>query len=149
MNEGKIVDANFIEVPIQRNTRNENKQIKAREVPESFKENSNRLAQKDTDALWVKKNNVSYFGYKNHVKQDSGSKLIIKYTLTDASADDSQQTEPLLEEKDKGEPFYADSAYTGPSQEQALVSKEMVYQVCEKGAKNRPLCQINDVNNLS
>ena len=147
VNEGKIVDASFIEVPIQRNTRDENKQIKAGEVPESFKQNSNRLAQKDTDALWTKKNNISYFGYKNHVKQDSGSKLITKYTVTDASVHDSQQTEALLEEIDKGEPFYADSAYTGPSQEQAIASKEMVNQVCEKGAKNRPLTEEQKENN--
>lgn len=51
VNEGKIVDASFIEVPIQRNTRDENKQIKKGEVPESFKQNPHRLAQKDTDAL--------------------------------------------------------------------------------------------------
>lgn len=147
VNEGKIVDASFIEVPIQRNTRDENKQIKEGEVPESFKQNPNRLAQKDTDALWTKKNNVSYFGYKNHVKQDSGSKLITKYTVTDASVHDSQQTEPLLEEKDKGEPFYADSAYTGPKQEQAIASNEMENQVCEKGAKNRPLTEEQKENN--
>ena len=62
VNEGKIVDTSFIEVPIQRNTRDENKQIKEGEVPESFEQNPNRLAQKDTDVLWTKKNNVSYFG---------------------------------------------------------------------------------------
>ena len=49
--------------------------------------------------------------------------------------------------KDKGEPFYADSAYTGPSQEQAIVSKEMVNQVCEKGVKNRPLTEEQKENN--
>ncbi len=38
VNEGKIVDGSFIEVPIQHNTRDENKQIKEGEVPESFKE---------------------------------------------------------------------------------------------------------------
>ena len=141
VNEGKIVDASFIEVPIQRNTRQENKQIKTGEVPESFKQNSHRLAQKDTDALWTKKGNVNYFGYKNHVKQDSKSKLITKYTVTDASVHDSQQTEPLLEDKDKGEPFYGDSAYTGEKQEQAIASKEMENQVCEKGVKNRPLTE--------
>ena len=147
VNEGKIVDASFIEVPIQRNTREENKQIKEGEVPESFKQNPHRLAQKDTDALWTKKNNVSYFGYKNHVKQDSGSKLITKYTVTDASVHDSQQTEPLLEKKDKGEPLFADSAYTGPIQEQAIALKKMINQVSEKGAKNRPLTEEQKENN--
>lgn len=32
----------------------ETKQIEAGEVPESFKENKDRLAQKDTDVLWTK-----------------------------------------------------------------------------------------------
>ena len=57
VNEGKIVDVSFIEVPIQHNMRDENKQIKEEEVPESFKQNPHRLAQKDTDALWTKKSN--------------------------------------------------------------------------------------------
>ena len=82
------------------------------------------MAQKDTDALWTKKNNVNYFGYKNHVKQDSKSKLITKYTVTDASVHDSQQTESLLEDKDKGEPFYGDSAYTGEKQDKQSLQKK-------------------------
>lgn len=48
-----------------------------------------------------KKNNVIYFDYKNHMKQDPGSKLITKHSVTDASVHDSQQTIPLLAEKDK------------------------------------------------
>lgn len=44
VNEGIIVDSSFIKVPTQRNTRDENKQIKEIEVPESFKQNLHRLA---------------------------------------------------------------------------------------------------------
>jgi len=54
----------------------ENDAIKNDEIPENFKENHKKLSQKDTDARWTKKNNVSYFGYKNHVKVDSKSKII-------------------------------------------------------------------------
>ena len=85
----------------------------------------------------LKKNGVSYFGYKNHVKQDAGSKIIVKYKTTDASVHDSQAIDDLLE-KDKGEDFYADSAYTGESQENIISSKEMNNKVCEKGYRNRP-----------
>lgn len=46
-----------------------------------------------------------------------------------------------MEEKDKGQPFYTDSAYTGPNQEYAIASKELENQVCEKGAENRPLTE--------
>ena len=36
INEGKIVDASFVEVPIQRNRREENKQIKQGEIPQEW-----------------------------------------------------------------------------------------------------------------
>jgi IS5 family transposase len=113
VNEGKIIDASFVEVPRQRNSREENDQIKSGEIPASFTENPHKLSQKDTDARWTKKNNVSYFGYKNHVKQDAKSKLITGYHVTDASVHDSQATDTLLNKSDEGEVFYADSAYSG------------------------------------
>jgi IS5 family transposase len=139
VNEGKIIDASFIEVPRQRNTREQNKEIKQGRVPEEFKENPHKLSQKDTDARWTKKNSQSFFGYKNHVKEDAKSKLIIKYMVTDASVHDSNATAPLLDEKDKGECFYADSAYSGEPQEKIIESRQMKNQVCEKGYKNKPL----------
>jgi IS5 family transposase len=112
VNEGKIIDASFAEVPKQRNRREENAQIKSGEIPESFTENPHKFAQKDTDARWTKKNNVSYFGYKNHAKGDAKSKIITEYTVTDASVHDSNETDKLLNENDRGEPLYADSAYS-------------------------------------
>ena len=147
VNEGKIIDASFVEVPRQRNRREENAQIKAGEIPETFTDNPHKLSQKDTDARWTKKNKISYFGYKNHVKEDAKSKIITKYIVTDASVHDSKATNDLLDEKDKGEPFYADSAYSGEPQEAIIAQKEMVNQVCEKGAKNRPLTEEQITNN--
>jgi len=139
VNEGKIIDASFVEVPRQRNSREENRQIKSGEIPESFTQNPHKLSQKDTDARWVKKNEVSYFGYKNHVKQDARSKLITGYYVTDASVHDSNATDILLDESDKGEQFYADSAYSGAPQEVVIAGKGMINEVCEKGARNHPL----------
>ena len=76
-NEGKIVDASFVEVPRQRNTREENKHIKETgTAPEEWKEKRNKLSQKDIDARWTKKNNANFYGYKNHVKVDKKTKLI-------------------------------------------------------------------------
>jgi len=43
-----------------------------------------------------------------------------KYAVTDASVHDSQLTEALLDEKDKGEDFYADSAYSGEPHEMSM-----------------------------
>jgi len=81
VNEGKIVDASFVEVPKQRNSRAENQEIKEGKTPVSIETNPNIKAQKDLDARWTKKNNVSYFGYKNHVKTDAGSKIITNISL--------------------------------------------------------------------
>ena len=114
VNEGKIIDASFVETPRQRNKKEENKQIKEGIIPERFEANPHACtsrstsvkSQKDTDARWTQKNNVHYFGYKNHAKQDAGSKIIVGYTVTDASVHDSQVTEELLDETDKGEDFY-------------------------------------------
>lgn len=147
VNEGKIVDASFVEVPRQRNTRDENKQIKEGKTPDSFKESPNKLAQKDIDARWTKKNFTNYYGYKNHVKTDLKSKLITKYIVTDASVHDSQVTEELLNETEKGEDFYADSAYTGTNQEEIINKKGMINQVCEKGKRNKPLTAEQMANN--
>jgi IS5 family transposase len=147
LNEGKIVDASFIEIPKQRNNREENKQIKAGEVPESFMDNPAKLAQKDVDARWTKKNNVSYYGYKNHVKVDGKSKLITGFKVTDASVHDSQEIVNLIDEKDKGQPLYADSAYTGEDLHKELEGKEVVLAIHEKGVKNKPLTEPQKASN--
>jgi transposase, IS5 family len=139
VNEGKIIDASFIEVPKQRNSREENKQIKNGERPESFNENPNKKEQKDLDARWTKKNNVSHFGYKNHVKADAKSKIIVKYEVTDASVHDSQVLDKLLDKKDADEDFYGDSAYRGKKQQDIISQKEMIDKTCAKGYKNSPL----------
>jgi transposase, IS5 family len=147
INEGKIIDASFIEVPKQRNSRAENAEIKSGNIPESFDENSNKKSQKDLDARWTKKNNVSYYGYKNHIKVDTKSKLIVKYEVTDASVHDSQVLENLLDKNDSHEDFHGDSAYRGKKQQDIISQKEMIDKTCKKGYKNSPLTdQDNAIN---
>jgi IS5 family transposase len=146
-NEGKIIDASFVEVPIQRNTREENKQIKEGEIPNEWKEKPNKLKQKDTDARWTKKNGKSYYGYKDHVKADEKSKLIDTYTVTDASVHDSQETKSLLKEKDKGQPLHADSAYSGEPLKEIVAQHEMKNHIHEKGYRNNPLTEEQKENN--
>lgn len=136
--EGRMVDASFVEVPRQRNSREENQKIKEGIVPEAW-ENPNKLSQKDLDARWTKKNNQVYYGYKDHVKVDEKSKLILSYEVTDASVHDSQTLEDLITKKDKGQPLFADSAYTGEEQEKVIEHVGMINQVHEKGYKNKPL----------
>ncbi len=135
--EGRMVDASFVEVPRQRNSREENQKIKEGIIPEEWEENPNKLSQKDLDARWTKKNNLTFYGYKDHVKVDEKSKLILSYEVTDASVHDSQPLEGLLNKKDKDQPIYADSAYTGEEQEKVIEKVGMINRVHEKGCKNR------------
>ena len=146
-NEGKLVDASFVEVPIQRNSREENKQIKEGETPDQWKENPNKLEQKDVNARWTKKNGKSYYGYKDHIKADEKSKLIDTYTVTDASVHDSQEAESLLTEEDKGQPLHADSAYSGEAIETVVKENEMENHIHEKGYRNHPLTEQQKENN--
>lgn len=136
--KGTIVDATFVDAPRQRNSRDENKKIKAGEIPEDWKkpENAPKLAQKDTDARWAKKGEEVHFGYKDHVKCDAESKLITNYGVTDAAVHDSRCCTDLLEDTDKT--VYADSAYSGSEITENL-PEGCENQICEKGARNHPL----------
>jgi IS5 family transposase len=54
VNAGKMIDASFVEVSIQRNPRSENEFIKEGEVPEDWGENKRR--HKNNVARWTKHN---------------------------------------------------------------------------------------------
>jgi IS5 family transposase len=137
--EGKIIDASFVDVPRQRNSREENAEIKSGKVPESFKENENRLEQKDVEARWTKKGEEVHYGYKDHVKADKTTKLIEDYEVTDASVHDSQPVGDLVEEDDGT--LHADSAYTGEKIETILQANEVKGEICEKGYRGHPLTE--------
>lgn len=141
VNEGRIIDASFVTVPIQRNNHQDNETIKAGQIPESFTENPHKAAQKDTDARWTKKNNVCFFGYKNHIKVDAASKIITTYIVTPASTHDSQPLDNLLDSDDEAQDLFADSAYTGQKQDAVIDKHKMTNQVCEKGYSNKPLTE--------
>lgn len=110
--KGKIVDATIVEVPRQRNTREENRQIKEGEVPDAWmsKEAEAKVRQKDLDARWTRKHGRDYYGYKNHVKVNAKTKLIEDFEVTNAAVHDSQCVESLVDESRDGV-LHADSAY--------------------------------------
>ena len=138
-NTGSIIDASFVEVPRQRNSREENNQIKEGKVPAEWKENPAKESQKDTDARWTKKNEQTFYGYKDHVKVDKVSKLITAYVVTDASVHDSQMVEELVDKSDEHHEMFADSAYVGPRIEKVLKMREIRNRIHEKGYRNRQL----------
>ena len=99
---GVIVDASIVEVPRQRNTREENAAIKAGQTPAAWTEQPHKLAQKDVEARWTKKGGVTFYGYKDHVRTDAGTVLITDYVVTAASVHDSQVLPELVGSQDQG-----------------------------------------------
>ena len=138
-NNGSIVDASFVEVPRQRNSREENQTIKEGKIPEDWKEDPAKLRQKDTEARWTKKNEQTYYGYKDHVKVDTQSKLIKTYEVTDASVHDSQVLPSLLQKTDTDTQLHADSAYRSEQIEDTLQRRGVQSKIHEKGYRNQPL----------
>jgi IS5 family transposase len=139
INEGKIIDASFTIAPRQRNTREENAQIKAGKGDELWTDKPNKKRHKDIDARWTKKNNETFYGYKNHAKVDAKSKFIDCYVVTSASVHDSQPLAELLTKSDKGQTLHADSAYTGEPCQKVIRNRKMKNRVTKKGYKNKPL----------
>jgi len=143
-NEGSIVDATFVDVPRQHNSREENADIKKGAVPLSFGEkdnngNQSKLSQKDTDAQWARKGGERHYGYKNHVKADEKTKVITRFTITGAAPHDSGELENLVDANDNR--LHADSAYRSEAIEAYLEKNNCQSHIHEKGYKNKPLTQ--------
>ncbi|MFR9545019.1 MAG: IS5 family transposase [Rikenellaceae bacterium] len=147
VNEGKMVDASFTTAPRQRNTPDENKKIKNGEGDELWNDKPHKKRQKDVDARWTKKGGDKFYGYKNHAKVDTKSKLIDGYVVTDASVHDSQPLDDLLCENDRNQDFHADSAYTGENQDATIAKYGLNNKVCEKGYRNKPLSDEQKASN--
>ncbi|MCL2087841.1 MAG: transposase [Oscillospiraceae bacterium] len=99
------------------------------------------------DARWAKKNDETHYGWKDHVKVDSDSKMIVDYEVTDASVHDSKELVGLIDEKDKV--LNADSAYVGEKLHEAILEKNpnIELRINEKGYRNNPLTEEQKANN--
>lgn len=100
--------------------------------------------KKDIDARWAKKNNETFFGYKDHVKCDADSKLITNYEVTAANVYDGEKCTDMLNVKDEN--FYADSAYSSAEIAENL-PKYCKNHICEKGTRDHPLTEEQKNNN--
>ena len=143
--EGSIIDASFVNVPRQRNSRQENADIKKDAIPLEFGKNKAKLIQKDCDARWVTKNKERHYGYKNHINADMKTKLITKFSTSSAAPHDSTETENLLNESDNI--AYADSAYRSGKIETYLESIKCKSHIHEKGYRNKPLEKQQELHN--
>jgi len=137
--KGSLIDANLVEVPRQRNRREDNEQIKQGQRPASFDENLAKGRQKDTDAPWTVKRKQTYFGYKNHINVDAKHKFIRRYEVTDAATHDSQVFDPLLDENNTNKDVYADSAYRSEAISRSLRERGYRDRIHRRAYRNRPL----------
>jgi IS5 family transposase len=94
---------------------------------------------KDTDLRWIKHNGKKHFGYKNHVKADTETKLLTAYEVTTANIHDSRVKKDIIEKEDAEEPLYADSAYRSESIESFCKRMGVESRIHEKGYRYKPL----------
>jgi IS5 family transposase len=141
--EGQIIDASIVEVPRQRNNKDENGQIKNGETPQEWKKEPDKLKQKDVDARWVKKNGVNHYGYKNHINMDKKHKLIRKFEVTAASVHDSEVFEEILD-KNNRKKIWADSAYRSGKKSSILKRRGYENLTHYKSKRNHPLTDFQD-----
>jgi transposase, IS5 family len=135
--KGQIVDASIVEVPRQRNKREENEKIKNGEEIEDWKDAKRR--QKDVDARWVKKNGQNHYGYKNHICVDVNHKFVRNWDVTDASVHDSNVFTGLLDKNNTSADVYADSAYRSEQTLKELEELGHREHIQRKGCRNHPL----------
>lgn len=137
--KGQIIDASIVQAPRQRNSRNENQQIKFGQIPQDWSENKKR--QKDTDARWFRKAGRDHYGYKNHIEVDAKNKLIRKYEVTPASVHDSNVFEELLDDQNTSCDVWGDSAYAGQERGTILESRGFRDRRHRKGCRQRKLTE--------
>ena len=146
---GQIIDASIVAVPIQRNRRDENEQIKRGEMPEAWADEPAKRRQKDTDARWTKKHGKRHYGYKNHVTIDRRHKLIRRYRVTDAAVHDSQVVDELLTSDNTASGVWADSAYRSKAIEATVKARGLTSRIHRKASRNRPLHDWEKAGNRS
>jgi IS5 family transposase len=135
---GSIIDATFIERPEQKandRRRTDNRYKKA----EVKNENPNKERQYDKEARFTKKHNKWYFGYKDHIKADKDSKLIVDYAVTDAITHDNTQVEELLDKEDNV--VFMDAGYRSKEQEAVWKRKcpNIEIHISKAGFPGKPL----------
>jgi transposase, IS5 family len=134
---GQIVDASIVPVPIQLNSRKENRRIKDGEVPENWSEA--KREQKDVQARWTQKNGKSVFGHKNDIDVDAEHKLIRTFAVTPANVHDSQVLDDLIDPDNEDPGVCADAAYRNEETETVLADAGYGSHICEKGQAGQPL----------
>jgi len=111
-------DASIVAVPIPRNHREENRRIKAGELPQDGR--GEKRAQKDVDGRWTRKRGNHSSGNKNHISIDAEHKIIRRFQTIPAHVHDSRMFDTLVDPNNLDPEVWADSAYRSEETEAVL-----------------------------
>ena len=126
---GQIIDATLVKAPVQRNSRQENEQVRQGNVPEDW--NDAKRRQKDVDASWTKKNGKTHFGYKLSVNVDGRYK----------------HAKGLLDERNTARVVYADKAYSSQALRAELKDRGLRDGILKRAGKSKALTQRDEQRN--
>jgi transposase, IS5 family len=151
---GQIIDASIVAAPKQHNTAGEKADLKAGRIPEAWKDEPAKLAQKDRDARWTVKFSkakpsddgspridlaVPAFGYKNHIGIDRRHGLIRTWAATNAARHDGAQLSNLVSKANTASDLWADTAYRSKANEKHLADNGLRSQIHRKKPPGRPM----------
>jgi len=151
--------ATIVRAPRQHNSQEEKKAIKAGEVPEAWKDNPAKLAQKDHDARWTVKYSkakqptetpmstptktrdiaIPMFGYKNHAGIDRAHGFIRGWTVTSARAHEGAQLRNVVAKDNTASTVWADSAYRSKTNEEWLKDNGLKSGIHQRKTKSKPM----------
>lgn len=134
---GQIIDASFVTAPIQRNTREENAQIKQGQAPADWSDA--KRAHKDVEARWARKHGKNSFGYKLHANTDRRWGFIRRAEVTPASVNDSIMFEQVLDPANIAREVYADRGYRKRSRDRELKAQGYRPRIQRQGEAGHPL----------
>jgi IS5 family transposase len=144
---GQIIDATIVSAPKQHNSREEKETIKDGKTPDDWTRKPAKNRQKDKDARWTKKNERSYFGYKNHIGVDRRHKFVRRYAVSDASVHDSQKLEDVLDTSNTASDVWADSAYRSQEIEKKLAERGLKSRIHHRAYRNHELSEAQKAAN--
>jgi IS5 family transposase len=154
---GQIIDASIVEAPRQRLTRAEKATIKEGGKPPWPPA---KAAHKDVEARWTIKRGqlkkrpgpsvgvteslqqgllIPAFGYKDHINIDRRHRLIRRYAVTHAAANDGRQLPGILNPDAFASGVWADTAYRSQKNEAALKEAGRTSQIHFRRAPGRAL----------
>lgn len=166
LNSGTMIDASFVEVPRRRVITEKELKNPADELPKNDKINvkieetetdisiiandektEHILAQTDLDARYTKKNDETFFGYKDHAAIDKDTKFIVGYDVTSAEVHDSQIFLQFITAQTPA--VWADSAYMSAIHIEILkdLNPDIKINICHRAYRNKPLTKAQKEEN--